>query len=59
MPNRRELFKEFLKEIIQGYNTKDPVKECKLYKEQSCSHVDGFLCQYNTCQMRKDYESRK
>ena len=57
MPNRRELFKEFLKEILKGYN--DPVKECKLYKDQSCSHVDGFLCQYNTCQMRKDYESRK
>jgi hypothetical protein len=55
MPNRREIFKELLKQFLIGYT--DPVKECKLYKDQSCSHVDGFLCQYNTCQMRKDYES--
>lgn len=54
--NRRHLLRELLKEIIKGYN--DPVKDCKLYKEQSCSHVDGYLCQYNTCQMRKEYERK-
>lgn len=31
---------------------KDPVKHCKVYKQFGCSHVDGMLCNYNTCDMR-------
>lgn len=30
----------------------DPVKVCEVYKEQGCSHVDGFMCEPNTCSMR-------
>lgn len=35
---------------------KDPVKECELYKDFGCSHVDGFLCNCGDCPMRKDYQ---
>lgn len=38
--------------------SKDPVKHCKLYKEDGCSHVDGMLCDFDTCTMRIDYENR-
>ena len=27
----------------------DPVKTCKVYKTTGCSHVDGMLCNPNTC----------
>lgn len=36
---------------------KDPVKHCNLYKQEGCSHVDGFLCDFDTCSMRIDYEN--
>ena len=40
-------------------NMKDPVKHCDLYKDEGCSHVDGFLCDFETCSMRLDYVLRK
>lgn len=36
----------------------DPVKYCGLYKYEGCSHVDGFLCDFETCSMRLDYVKR-
>ena len=33
----------------------DPVKFCKLHKEQGCAHVDGFLCKFNSCEERYEY----
>jgi hypothetical protein len=27
----------------------DPLKHCELYKDQGCSHVDGILCEVETC----------
>ena len=37
---------------------KDPVKHCTLYKEEGCSHVDGILCDFDTCSMRINYENK-
>ena len=37
---------------------KDPVKHCKLYKDDGCAHVDGYLCDFETCSMRLDYALR-
>lgn len=37
----------------------DPVKHCNVYKDKangSCAHVDGPLCNFNTCNMRLDYD---
>lgn len=35
----------------------DPVKHCKVYKEFGCAHVDGPLCNVNTCTIEM-YTSR-
>lgn len=32
----------------------DPVKDCKIYKESGCVHVDGMLCDINSCNTEKD-----
>lgn len=37
---------------------KDPVRECKFYKDHGCSHVDGYLCDIETCNIRKEYEEK-
>jgi hypothetical protein len=37
--------------------SRDPVRYCNLYKQKGCSHVDGFLCDFNTCSMRIDYDN--
>lgn len=37
---------------------KDPIKHCSLHKDQGCSHIDGFLCDFETCSMRIDYENK-
>ena len=34
---------------------KDPVKHCVVYKTEGCSHVDGMLCDYETCDIRLKY----
>lgn len=38
--------------------SKDPVKHCSLYKEDGCSHVDGILCDFETCSMRIGYDNK-
>ena len=38
----------------------DPLKHCDLYKEtKKCAHVDGFLCNVDTCSSLKDYREVK
>jgi len=37
----------------------DPVKDCNLYKDEGCAHVDGPLCDPDTCQERIDYDNSK
>lgn len=35
----------------------DPVRGCEVYKNNGCSHVDGYLCDYPDCSIRKNYMS--
>lgn len=35
----------------------DPVYHCIIYKLHGCSHVDGFLCEFNTCVERLSLQS--
>lgn len=37
----------------------DPVKHCELYRDEGCAHIDGFLCNLDTCEMRREYKSLK
>ena len=36
-------------DAIFGKKSKDPVKECNTYRIQGCAHVDGPLCNVETC----------
>lgn len=38
---------------------KDPVRHCDLYKDEGCSHVDGYLCEFDSCDMRYQHGIRK
>jgi hypothetical protein len=38
---------------------KDPVRHCELYKDHGCSHVDGFLCNVDTCGESIKYHQQK
>jgi hypothetical protein len=33
----------------------DPVRGCDVYKNIGCTHVDGYLCDYPSCSILKDY----
>ena len=33
----------------------DPVYHCLLYIYEGCNHVDGYLCDYDTCKMRIEW----
>lgn len=37
----------------------DPVKDCAVYREIGCSHVDGILCDYPNCSIMKQYTNEK
>lgn len=37
----------------------DPVYHCSVFKNHGCSHVDGFLCNMETCDILKDYKFRE
>lgn len=35
--------------------TDDPVKQCPVYKDEGCTHVDGYLCDYPKCSIVEQY----
>ncbi len=37
-------------------SSSDPVKNCNLYKQIGCAHVDGYLCDMKTCSARKEFD---
>ena len=44
---------ENLQNILSKRN--DPVMHCELYAKEGCTHVDGFLCDMNTCDIRHKF----
>ena len=38
------------------YDRGDPVRDCPLYVDRGCSHVDGFLCDFPHCMMMRQYQ---
>ena len=34
----------------------DPVWGCEVYRTDGCAHVDGFLCNMNTCNIRGEHK---
>lgn len=47
--------------LVDRYNgtSPDPVFQCAVYRETSCAHVDGFLCDVRSCSMLKNYLKEK
>ena len=37
----------------------DPVKHCEVHKEIGCTHVDGYLCDMETCDIRQKFLQKK
>jgi len=35
----------------------DPTKQCRVYLEKGCSHVDGVLCDFPKCSILTSYEA--
>lgn len=51
-------FIEICKKIIDifYFRKNDPVHKCKVYLNKGCSHVDGILCDFLTCNIRLEYQ---
>jgi hypothetical protein len=37
----------------------DPVKHCEVYRKEGCSHVDGYLCHMETCDILEKFLQEK
>lgn len=44
---------------FKNLRSNDPVYSCTVYKRHGCSHVDGMLCDINTCNILKNYKLRE
>lgn len=47
-------FKTWLLLAIVGPE-QDPVRHCPVYRNIGCCHVDGYLCELNTCSIKRKY----
>ncbi len=37
----------------------DPVRHCEVYRKEGCSHVDGYLCHMETCDILEKFLQEK
>jgi hypothetical protein len=37
----------------------DPVRHCEVYRKEGCTHVDGFLCDMETCDILEKFLREK
>lgn len=37
----------------------DPVKNCEVYKEEGCTHVDGYLCNMDNCDILEKFRKTR
>ena len=42
--------------ITAVYQQTDPAQYCEFHRDNNCAHVDGYLCDVNTCNTRTDYQ---
>lgn len=51
----------FLRSLLKKWNEcrlNDPIYNCEVYKSEGCSHVDGFLCDMKTCDIRVNHHDK-
>jgi hypothetical protein len=41
--------------FFDWFSRNDPVQNCELYRDEGCSHVDGYLCDFPQCKMLRNY----
>lgn len=41
--------------LFKKHRETDPVFNCYVYLRHGCSHVDGLLCDFDTCKIRLDW----
>jgi hypothetical protein len=41
------------------WRNSDPIKNCPVYKNEGCSHVDGILCNFPNCSTYHEYMDHK
>ena len=51
----RDVDVQRLIEILENSLRNDPVKHCEVYREIGCAHVDGYLCDMKTCDIRQKF----
>lgn len=44
-----------LKRWYWCWRNSDPIKNCPVYKNKGCSHVDGLLCNFPNCSTYHEY----
>lgn len=52
------MIKYFIKKIRRAYwrfMNADPIRNCQLYKDKGCVHVDGPICDFPHCSMMHDH----
>ena len=48
-----KLIKKIFK-FFKNIRLTDPLYSCEVYKENKCSHIDGYLCDMKTCIILKE-----
>jgi hypothetical protein len=43
-----------IKSLIINYRS-DPLYQCKVYRQQGCAHIDGYLCDYPKCDILQEH----
>jgi len=42
-------------ENLENSLLSDPVRYCEVYRDIGCAHVDGYLCDMRTCDIRQKF----
>jgi hypothetical protein len=48
------MLKNLIKKL-KGIRENDPIYNCQVYNTVGCSHVDGLLCDMETCNILKEH----
>jgi len=52
------LVRKFMRHVVQP-DPHDAMAQCAVYIKDGCSHVNGYLCNMNTCSILNKYKETK
>ncbi len=44
---------------VRNLKSNDPIYKCEVYTQFGCAHVDGILCDMDTCKILEDHRLRE